>query len=138
MKKILTIVFLLGSMSVYARDYDRGMVDNVLRSVAILTVLSLIIFFILTFLQRILDHRLKNRIIDKGISDVLATNLLKTNPQDNKLTALKWFCLLGAAGAGLLIVYYTMPLDIHSLAIMAFSISIGFLGYYFFLRESEK
>jgi hypothetical protein len=45
---------------------------------------------------------------------------------------------LASTGVGLIIVYYTMPLDIHSWAIMAISISFGFLGYYFFLRESEK
>jgi len=138
MKKILTIIFLLGSMSVHAQYFDRNMADNALRSVIILTLISLIIFSIITIMQRILDHRLKNRIIDKGINDALADNLLKTKPKDNKLSALKWFCLLGTTGAGLLIVYYTLPLNIHSLAIMALSISIGFLGYYYFLREAEK
>jgi hypothetical protein len=138
MKKILTIVLLLASFTGHAQMFDRNMLDNTLRAVIILTLISLIIFSIITIMQRILDHRLKNRIIEKGITDALADNLLKTKPKDNKLTALKWFCLLGTTGAGLLIVYYTMPLNIHSLAIMAFSISLGFLGYYFFLREAEK
>jgi hypothetical protein len=139
MKKTGTILSLLIiSLTVQAQHFDRNMADNTLRSVIILAVMSLFIYFIITFLQRILDHRLKNRIIDKGISDALADNLLKTKPKDNKLTALKWFSLLGAVGAGLLIVYYTLPLNIHSLAIMAFSVAIGFLGYYFFLREAEK
>jgi|SRR5687767_10478689 hypothetical protein len=139
MKKIITILSLLIiSLTVHAQHFDHSMADNLMRSIIILIVMSLIVYFIITFLQRILDHRLKNRIIDKGISDALADNLLKTKPKDNKLSALKWFCLLGTTGAGLLIVYYTLPLNIHSLAIMAFSIAFGFLGYYFFLREAEK
>lgn len=116
----------------------KTMEDNIFRAVTALTLIAMIIFFILTFLKHILDHRLKNRIIDKGISDALADNLLKSNPKENKLITIKWFCLLAAAGVGLTIVYYTQPLDIHSLAIMAISISIAFLGYYFFLREAEK
>src|SRR5690348_13876602 len=114
------------------------MQDTIVRAVIVLTLISLIIYFILTVLTRILDHRLKNRILDKGISDALATNLLQTKPKDNKLVTLKWFCLLFSAGIGLIIVYYNLPPDIHSFAIMAISISLGFLGYYFILRESEK
>jgi hypothetical protein len=47
-------------------------------------------------------------------------------------------CYFSRLGAGLMIVNYTQPLGIHSLAIMAFSISLSFLGYYFFIRQAGK
>ena len=139
MKKAITIFFLLASLGVHAQgEFSRRMQENYYRGFTVLATFILIIFFVLTILQRILDHRLRNKIIDKGISDGLAASLLKNNPKENTQSTIKWFCLLAAAGIGLVIVYYNMPLSILSLAIMAISLSAGFLGYYFFLKESEK
>lgn len=138
MKKILTILLLIVSLSVKADDHGWQLADNISRALAILITFAMIIFFVITFLQRILDHRLRNKIVDKGIPEGLAGSLLKDKPRENIQSTIKWFCLLGSTGAGLFIVYYTMPLNIHSLAIMALSISIGFLGYYLFLKQKEK
>jgi hypothetical protein len=139
MKKAITLLFLFAFLGAHAQDeFSRRMTENVYRGFTILATFCLIVFFVLTFLQRILDHRLRNKIIDKGISDGLAASLLKNNPNQNTQSTIKWVCLLGATGIGLIIVYYNMPLSILSLAIMAISISIGFLGYYFFLKQTEK
>ena len=64
--------------------------------------------------------------------------LLQTNSGEEKHINIKWFAILAGLGIGLLLVYYTKPLDIHSLAIMAFSISLSFLGYYFFVKQATK
>jgi hypothetical protein len=139
MKKALVILFLFTSLAANAQNGMPIQVqENLTRGLMILALFCLIVFFVLTVLQRILDHRLRNKIIDKGITDGLAASLLKDHPKENTQSAIKWFCLLGATGAGLVVVYYTMPLNIHSLAIMAISLSIAFLGYYFFLKQSEK
>jgi len=66
------------------------------------------------------------------------SSLLQTKTGEDRNINIKWFAILAGIGAGLMIVNYTMPLGFHSIAIMAFSISLSFLGYYFFLRLSEK
>ncbi len=94
--------------------------------------------FILTILKRILEYRLKNKIVEKGIAENVASSILQTSTNENRYINIKWFAILAGMGAGLIIVNYTQPLGIHSLAIMAFSISLGFLGYYFFIKQSGK
>jgi hypothetical protein len=139
MKKSLIVAFLLASVTVASAQNRYGIQTNeLMRVIAILTVMIIIVLFILTFLKYILESRLKNRIIDKGITENLATSILQTTKKDDKLQTIKWFCLLAATGAGLMWVYYTLPLDIHSVAIMAFSLSLGYLGYYFILKQQEK
>jgi hypothetical protein len=95
-------------------------------------------YFILTVLKRILEHRLKNKIIDKGISENIASSILQTTPTEGRNAYIKWFAILAGIGLGLTGVNYTQPLGFHSLAIMAFSISLSFLGYYLFTKNTEK
>jgi hypothetical protein len=139
MKKSLVITTLLSVLFMFDARADGGSIDHeAMRVIAVICVMVLIALFILTFLRYILDSRIKNRIIDKGISQDLATSLITNTKKDDKLQTLKWFCLLAATGLGLMLVYYTLPLDIHSFAIMCFSISIGYLGYYFIMKQFQK
>jgi hypothetical protein len=139
MKKGLVITSLLTILFMFDARADGGSIDHeAMRVIAVICVMVLIALFILTFLRYILDSRIKHRIIDKGISETLATSLLANTKKDDRLQTLKWFCLLAATGAGLLLVYYTLPLDIHSFAIMCFSISLGYLGYYFIMKQFQK
>ena len=94
--------------------------------------------FILTIMKRILDHRLKNKILERGITDSVALSILQTNPNENRNINIKWFAILTGLGAGLTIVDFTRPLGIHSLAIMTFCIAVSFLGYFYYLRKTEK
>jgi len=136
MKKIITTVTVL--LCVFAAYAGDGYNDEIFQVCAAIFVMLAILAFIITFLQRILDHRLKNRILDKGIPENLVTSLLQPKNGEEKNVNIKWFAILAGLGAGLLVVYYTQPLNIHSLAIMAFSISLSFLGYYFFTRREKN
>ncbi len=140
MKKCLIITSLLSVVFMFrAEARDNGGFDHeAMRIVAVIFVMVLIAVFILTFLRYILDNRIKHRIIEKGIAQDLVSTLLANNKKDDKLQTLKWVCLLAATGAGLLLVYYTLPIDIHSFAIMCFSISLGYLGYYFIMKQAQK
>jgi hypothetical protein len=136
MKKSLVIFSLMAvAITAHARD---NMDHEILKISAVMGVIVAIILFILTFLKYILDSRIKQRIIDKGITDSLASSLLSNTKKDDKLQTLKWFCLLASTGVGLMLVYYTLPLDIHSFAIMCFTISLGYLGYYFIMKQQSK
>ena len=145
MKKILVTIpaSLVGYMvnaqdngqPVYLMRYDSEM----FQIAATIFVVGMFMYFIITIMKRIFEHRLKNKIVDKGISENIAHSILETkSTDDNKYANVKWFAILAGIGLGLTGVNYTQPLGFHSLAIMAFSISLSFLGYYFFIRSAEK
>jgi len=145
MKKILVTIpaSLVGYMvnaqdngqPVYLMRYDSEM----FQIAATIFVVGMFMYFIITIMKRIFEHRLKNKIVDKGISENIAHSILETkSTEDNKYANVKWFAILAGIGLGLTGVNYTQPLGFHSLAIMAFSISLSFLGYYFFIRSAEK
>ncbi|HEU5167236.1 MAG TPA: hypothetical protein VFU29_16950 [Chitinophagaceae bacterium] len=144
MKKILTVSGIcLAGMTVNAQDtrpiyyfkYDSEM----FQVAAATFVVGMFMYFIINIMKRIFEHRLKNKIVDKGISENIAQSILATpKPEDNRYANVKWFAILAGIGLGLTGVNYTQPLGFHSLAIMAFSISLSFLGYYLFMRNAEK
>jgi hypothetical protein len=108
------------------------------RLISTVGIFIALMVFILALLKRILDFRIKNRIAEKGVSESLATSLLSEGNGNAKTSSFKWFAILAGAGVGLTIVNYTMPLGIHSLAIMSFSIAGSFLVYYFFIRKNSE
>ena len=105
---------------------------------ATILVVVLVMVFALSILKRMLEYRIKNKIADKGISENLATSILQPSTKEDRSINFKWFSILAGIGTGLTIVDYTLPLGIHSLAIMSFSIAASFLAYHYFLKRSEK
>jgi len=141
MKKIITIIAAGSvSFSVNAQDgTDMEFRPEVFRVLASIFVVGMFMYFIINIMKRIFEHRLKNKIVDKGISENIAQSILATqSPDENKYSNVKWFAILAGIGLGLTGVNYTQPLGFHSLAIMAFSMSLSFLGYYFFTRSAGK
>jgi hypothetical protein len=72
------------------------------------------------------------------VHEHIAAHILQINPTEKRNVAIKWFAILAGIGAGFTIIDYTSPLGIHSLAIMAFSVSGSFFAYYTFLKQSEE
>jgi hypothetical protein len=105
---------------------------------ATLIAVYLISWFLLSIIRGNLDYRLKSKMIDKGVNDKIAEQFLQPTQKDTRSQTMKYFLLLAGAGLGLTIVSYTLPLGIHSLAIMVFSLSLSFLGYYFFMKRLNK
>lgn len=106
----------------------------------LLPVFPIVLFVVLVIsvTKYLLDFRLKNKIIDRGISEQLANSILAKSESDKKDDAAKWaFLLIGLSG-GLIAAYYTAPLDIHSLAIIVLSIGLSFMANYFYLTNSRK
>lgn len=138
MKKVITIVLAVpGTLIAHAQD-NAGINEEVFRSFAAIAVLISFMFFILALLKKVFEYRLKNKIVEKGINENIASSILQSTTKEGIHINIKWFALLAGIGAGLLIVYYTQPLGIHSLAVMAFSISLSFLGYYLFIKKVGK
>ena len=100
--------------------------------------ITLVVVLVIQVTKLILESKLKNKIIDRGISEQLASSVLRNSATDKKEDSIKWaFLFLGLSG-GLIVTYNTMPLHIHSIAIITFSLGVSFLAYYFFLKQSKK
>ncbi|WP_143166649.1 hypothetical protein [Pedobacter caeni] len=109
-----------------------------IETIVSLIIIGLLVFFTISILKYILEHRLKNKIIERGISEQLSASILEKNGKNKYDEAMKLAILLCSIGVGLILTYCTMPLHIHSLAIMAFSIGAGYLGYFFYLKNQNR
>lgn len=140
MKKIISIAAVISTpFVVNAQDTKAPDIYNPIFNVcATIFVVGLFMIFILAILKRFMDYRLKNKIVEKGIPENVASSILQINPKEDRNINIKWFAILAGLGVGFTIIYYTLPLGIHSLAIMAFSVAVSFLCYFFFLSQSEK
>lgn len=139
MKKILTTVIAITGTACAARaEGGDGLSEETFRTIAVIFVMLSFMVFILAIIKKIIDYRLKNKIVDKGISEEMASTILRSSPAEGVHANVKWFALLAGIGAGLMVVNYTQPLGFHSIAIMAFSISLSFLGYFLYLRNTLK
>lgn len=112
----------------------RGLIDIP----AMILVLYLVIMLIINIIRTIMDHRLKSKMIDKGVSENIVMQFLQPRNQDVKNQSIKWFLILTGIGAGLTMINFSLPIGIHSIAIMSFSIAASFFGYYYFQKRSEK
>jgi hypothetical protein len=139
MKKIISILAVTTlPFSLYAQNIGTTIDKEIFNVCATIFVVALFMIFILTIIKRMLDHRLKNKIVEKGVSENVTASILQTNPKEDRNINIKWFAILTGIGMGLTIINYTLPLGIHSLAIIAFSIAASFLGYFLFLKQDEK
>ena len=111
---------------------------DVYKTIVLIFVLILAMRFILLIINKLLDHKLKNRIIEKEVTEDLANALLNSDKNNQAINSIKWFLLLMSTGIGLFITKGFLPLGIHSFAIMATSISAGFLAHSFYLKKYQK
>ena len=143
MKKlvVVAIIFFIPFVLYAQEDLLRGggiqISAEYVRIFASIVVLYLIITFILAIIKSILDFRLKSRMVDKGVSDKVVEQFLQPQNRDAKTQAIKAFLILAGIGVGLTAINFTSPIGIHSFAIMAFSIALSFLGYFYFIKRLE-
>ncbi|MVM39248.1 hypothetical protein GO730_19610 [Spirosoma sp. HMF3257] len=83
-------------------------------------------------IKRLFDYQLKRRALELGVSEIPARET------DEALTSIKWFSIWLGLGLGFTLIHFTLPLGIHSLAILAFCLAASFLGYFFFLKQSSS
>lgn len=96
--------------------------------------LVFLVFMLISLIKYFLEYRFKNKLIDRGMSEQLSAYLLDKNKQEKQNEVVKLAILFSGLGIGLILIYLTTPIHIHSLAIMAFSLGLSYLVYYFYLR----
>lgn len=145
MKKLLTsIIITLAAVQTFAQN--KPIVDSNPNTVVpatveiilpILFIISLA-FMLVTLIKYFLEFRLKNKLIDRGMYEQLSAYLLSKNDKEKQNEVIKWAILFCGIGTGLILTYFTAPIDLHSLAIMAFSIGLSYLAYFFYLKKSNS
>lgn len=143
MKKILVLtITVLAPLALSAEDFrlpdNRHFSAQLVTIPAMLLVMYIACAFVLYIIKAVLEHRLRSKLVDKGVSEQVAEQFLQPVNRDLRSQTLKWCLMLAGAGIGLTAVYYTLPLDIHSLAIMAFSIALSYLGYFLYLKYNDR
>ncbi len=137
MKKLILILTIVGFAST-AHAQDSFISQHTFNICASILVLGLVMLFILTVMKRLLEHRIKNRIVEKGVPESIAMSILEVSPKEDRNANLKWALILAGLGIALFFIHHSQPLGIHSLSILAFCLSASFLGYFFISKSSNK
>lgn len=143
MKKILTgILMLLTTVAAFSQNKPMADKPAAIEPISeILLPVSFIltlVFMLISLIKYFLEFRLKNKLIDRGMSEQLSAYLVKKNDKEKQHEVIKLAILFCGIGLGLTMVYLTTPIHIHSLAIMAFSLGLSYLAYFFYLRRQNK
>jgi len=117
------------------------------EGIAIISVIGIIAYSIITLVKLISDFKLKKRLIDKAEVNVNFSNALEesmktisSNYERNRYPTLKWGLVFLFAGVGLITLEYLQyefksPLPF---GIILASTSLGFLIYYLVMRQEMK
>src|SRR5215213_8375604 len=137
MKKVTTLIavfivpFVVHAQGQFRFGNGFSVPDEVFRICTAILVVYLFITFIITIIRSFLDFRLKSKMVDKGVPEKIVDQFLQRG-KDSKAQAIKAFLILASIGIGIGIINYTLPFGFHSISIIAFSISLAFLGYFYY------
>ena len=110
---------------------------EVLMPIAILGGLGGSAYF---FAKAITNYILKKKMIEKGYVNDDTQAIFKRHADENKYSALKWGLIIMFGGLALIVMEF-IPTDPESplpYGLLAFSISLGFLIYYFIVKKEQK
>lgn len=98
---------------------------------------GLILVFLIEVLRRYLDYRLKEKILESGVTEELASLLLNSGRTDQKRSAMRWLLLfLGLALGFIIITFFALSLT-PALAVLALGLTGSFAAYYSFLKRTD-
>jgi uncharacterized membrane protein YjjP (DUF1212 family) len=143
MKKIILISFLNANPAFSRADGGGFMLadgtyvpDVIIRTIIVILLFYVVTSFLLTLIRLLLNHHLKSKMISKGIEVAEAEKMLRVGAE-SKDYAVKWFLLLLSAGTGFTVIS-NFPFGWLSVGTLAFSLSLGFAGYYFYLKKRKE
>ncbi|MFL9484260.1 hypothetical protein ACI6Q2_15880 [Chitinophagaceae bacterium LWZ2-11] len=119
-------------------DKEFELYGRVIGNGFLVVLIFLVSAFILNLVKTIQGNRLKKGMLEKGVPDQIIEKFLQPDADDRKGQAIKTFLILAGIGLGLIGVHLTLPLGVHSAAILALSIACSFLGYYFYIKKTDR
>ena len=115
--------------------------DNELREVLMPVTIFGSFGTALYFFARVMtDYILKKKMIDKGFVNDDTQAIFKQHVTNNKYPSLKWGLIIFFAGLSLIIMEYIPrgPESPLPYGLFAVSVSLGFLIYYFLMKNDSK
>jgi hypothetical protein len=100
--------------------------------------ISFLVVTLTSVVKYFLDFRLKNKLIERGMQEQLTAYLSAKNEREKQNEVVKLSILFLGLGLGLLLTYFTAPVDLHSLAIIAICLGLSYLAYFLYLRKSGR
>lgn len=110
--------------------------DVFIRTIIVILLFYVATSFLLTLVRMLLNYRLKSKMILMGITSNEAEKMLKIGAE-NKDHAVKWFLLMLSGGIGFAVIS-SFPFGWMSLAVLAFSLSLGFASYFIYLKKRKS
>jgi H+/Cl- antiporter ClcA len=134
---------LFGSVVAFAQDkpeplINRDFIFDLIHIIAVLLVIYLISSFILQLLRSNFDFRLKSKMLERQTDENVVGQLVQTDRVNPLNTVMQWICTLASVGVGFILIEFTQPFGLHSLAIMAFCVAAGLGVYYYFAQRTKK
>jgi len=110
---------------------------EVLQPIAILGSFGAAVYF---FVKVMADYILKKKMIEKGFVNDDTQAIFKQHTADNKYSSLKWGLIIFFAGVSLMIMEYipSGPESPLPYGLFAVCVSLGFLIYYFLMKNDSK
>lgn len=143
MKKKILISFLMSCPAFVYADDDNVILANglyipdpILRTGIVILLFYVVTGFLLTLIRMLLSFRLKSKMINMGIMGDEAEKMLKNNDESID-QAVKWSLVLLSAGAGFMAIS-CFPFGWLSVGLLAFCLSMGFAGYYIYLKRRKR
>jgi FtsH-binding integral membrane protein len=142
-KAIMLLAALGGSLAVYAQDkpeplINRDFIFDLIHIAAVLLIIYLISSFFLQLVRSNFDFRLKSKILDRQTDENIVGQLVRADKANPFNSVLQWICTLAAVGVGFMLIEFTQPFGLHSLAIMAICVAAGLGVYYFVAKQTKK
>ena len=142
-KALILFAALSGSVVVFAQDkpeplINRDFIFDLIHVAAVLLVIYLISSFFLQLARSNFDFRLKNKMLDRQTDENVVGQLVRTDKTSPQNSVLQWICTLAAVGVGFLLIEFTQPFGLHSLAIMAICVAAGLGVYYYVAKQTKK
>lgn len=135
---IMSLISLLATFQAVAQNNSQITTEPNVEIILPILFISFLIFMIVSLVKYFFDYRLKNKVIDKGMTEQYSAYLFNNNGKDKQNEAIKLAILFCSIGLGLLLTYFSAPIDIHSLAIMALSLGLSYFAYFLYLRKNNK
>ncbi|MGU3377530.1 hypothetical protein [Chryseobacterium sp. M5A1_1a] len=126
------------SGSISSNNVAQAIDKDILVMIGLLIGIALISFTILSLIKFWMEYRLKNKLISSGLSETIINSILQKSEKGSRKSTIKWFAIFAGLGFAFTIINYTLPLGMHSVAILAFCLAVSFISYFFFLKMTDK
>ncbi|OJV22561.1 MAG: hypothetical protein BGO21_05230 [Dyadobacter sp. 50-39] len=110
--------------------------DQVALGVTILLV-AFILLFLLELTSRYFQYKLKEKVLESGVTDQLATLLLQPDRKQSLRSCIKWLVIFLGLALGFCIIAWTDPSVWAGLAALSLCLSGSLLAYYIFLKRTD-